>query len=162
MGTSSHLTVTFTYMSLILSVLVDLDANNQFDWSGIHVSDFGIQSFSRVDTVPEGFVVGTLSYVSPERLYNASFPISAECDMWAVGCIGYEMCIGQQLSANNNRLPIDNVIRGGELDLTLVSEERYGESIRQIIRRCLQYDPAQRCTAVHVRDYICSLLSSSQ
>jgi serine/threonine protein kinase len=81
-------------------------------------------------------------------------------DMWAVGCIGYEICLGQQLSLNNNRAPIDNHIRGGPLDLSCL-DQRYDAQIRFIIHGCLELDPSRRWSAVTLRDYIQNLARQS-
>lgn len=37
--------------------------------------------------------IGTAEYVSPEAM-DRSYPLSKACDLWAVGCITYQMLIG--------------------------------------------------------------------
>lgn len=81
---------------------------------------------------------------------------TAATDMWALGCIAYEICSGQQLSHNNNRAAIDNHIRGGPLDLSAL-DQRYGTQIRFIIHSCLETDPTRRWSAETLRDYIQNL-----
>lgn len=136
----------------MLEVLVDVDQNGNFNWMGIFVSDIGIQYQSRVQTSPTGFVDGTLSYLAPERFTNQ--PCTSRSDMWAVGCMAYEICLGRQLSHGANRQAIDNYVQFGlPLDLS-GTEGRFSDHVRWIIRRCLDMDPMQRWTATELRQYI--------
>ena len=113
---------------------------------------------SRVDIEGQSVLIpGTLSYLSPERRFRNQAP-SLQADMWALGCIGYEICIGQQLSVGNNRQPIDYYMIGGVLSLTQV-DQRYHPHVRFIIEQCLQIDPSARCTASQLRDHITRLLA---
>jgi serine/threonine protein kinase len=147
---------------------VDLGPNNQFDSRGIHITDFGIQYLSRVQlpatpgSLPgTGSFPGTLSYWAPEirLLYNTQ--ATAQSDIWALGCIGYEMCVGQKLSQSNYRLAIDNFIRGGLLDLSAIDQLRFRPQVISIIQQCLQMDPLHRCSAVQLRDHIQCLLQQN-
>lgn len=139
---------------LNLKVLIDLDPNNAFHWKGIYLTDIGIQYCSRLAT---GLIPGTLSYLSPERITNGpTGPITTESDIWAVGCIGYELCIAQQLSQSNNRDAINNVAWGGTLDLSHL-DARFGDQVKYIIEKCLQRDPAERWTAADLRTYLVEL-----
>lgn len=146
-------------------VLVDLGPNNQFDWQGIHITDFGIQYLTRVQLPPEpgclpttGCVPGTYSYWAPEIQFMTQCQPTSQSDMWALGCIGYEMCMGQKLSYYNNRLAIDNFSRGGLLDLSGIDQMRFTPEVKTIIQQCLQLNPMERCTAMQLRDHIQQLL----
>jgi hypothetical protein len=75
--------------------------------------------------------------------------------------MGYEMCVGQKLSHSNNRLAIDNFIRGGLLDLSAIDQLRFTPQVTTIIQQCLQMDPSHRCTALQLRDHIQCLLEQS-
>lgn len=102
-------------------------------------------------------IPGTLSYLSPERLSNGlAIPAS---DVWSIGCIGYEMCIAQQLSHANNREAINNVINGETLDLSHL-DQRFGDQVKYIIEKCLERDPNERWTATDMRDYLVEIGSS--
>lgn len=82
--------------------------------------------------------------------------MTTESDLWAVGCIGYELCIAQQLSVSNNRDVIDNVAWGGTLDLSHL-DARFGDHVKYIIENCLKPDPAERWTAAGLRTYLLEL-----
>ena len=79
-------------------------------------------------------------------------------DIWAVGCIGYELCIGRKLS--ENRQELQQHIWYGQPDNTrleaiiAVIPPRFGNEVRDVIRSCLAWNPAQRGTAAALRTYI--------
>jgi serine/threonine protein kinase len=151
-------TVVLVWIKLMYLVLLDVLPPNSLDMSGdaVHISDYGIHCYSHyANTMAAGRVPGTLSYLAPEVLATSRH--TRQSDMWAVGCIGYEICIGQKLSRANNREHIDTFIaRGGTLDLSRISP-RFGHNVRSIIRHCLAWDPTQRCSAAEVRDHILTL-----
>jgi serine/threonine protein kinase len=104
------------------------------------------------------FVPGTLSYLAPEVHRNGGMSISTMSDMWAVGCIGYELGMGKKLEGN--RHDIDRHIIEGflkPLDQSLV-HGRFGLQVRSIIESCLQWDPTKRCTALQLQKHIEALL----
>jgi serine/threonine protein kinase len=127
---------------------------DKFQSNLVYLTDFGIRARSYVAS--GNLIEGTRSYLAPERVAMEWQP-TKESDVWAVGCIGYEMCIGRQLSYN--RQAIDNVIEGGELDLSDVDDDIYGDEIKGIIRECLQRNPDDRCSARQLRDYIGNLFA---
>jgi eukaryotic-like serine/threonine-protein kinase len=96
-----------------------------------------------------GLITGTLSYLAPERLRNE--PATSQSDIWALGCMAYEMCIAQQLS--HNRQVIYDYISGGSLNLSQI-DQSFGTPVRDIIEKCLERDPEKRCTALDLRNYI--------
>jgi serine/threonine-protein kinase len=71
-------------------------ANILFTGSGdsIKVADFGIAKSPSTAETATGQLVGTIAYLSPERLNRA--PASAADDLYAVGVVGYEAVAGQR------------------------------------------------------------------
>lgn len=84
--------------------------------------------------------------------------MTTKSDIWAVGCIGYELCLGKKLADNGELL--DYHVNKGRINTdaldTLISSipERFGEDVRAIIRECLQWNPQKRCPADILRDHI--------
>lgn len=79
-------------------------------------------------------------------------------DIWAVGCIAYEICLGKKL-VDNGELLDDYILKGdndpGTLEKVLSSiPERFGEDVRTIIRECLRWTPGRRCSAQGLRDHL--------
>ena len=103
-------------------------------------------------------VPGTYRYIAPEVRLNGETSITKMSDIWAVGCIGYELCLGKKL-ADNGELLEEHINKGdinrGTLD-TLIANipERFGENVRTIIRECLQWTPQRRCPADLLRDHL--------
>jgi len=103
-------------------------------------------------------LAGTLSYMPPEVRHDGQAYHTPASDIWALGCIGYEMCLGGQLSHGTNRAAIDNVVAGGPVDLQRVDDMCYGHVIREIIRMCLVRDPQYRIRA----DQLCQTIQNAE
>jgi ligand-binding sensor domain-containing protein/tRNA A-37 threonylcarbamoyl transferase component Bud32 len=70
----------------------------------VKILDFGLaktQSLSRV--TESGMVVGTLSYLSPEQLFNSEYSFAS--DIYSLGTIFYEMLTGEK--AYNGETPLE-------------------------------------------------------
>jgi hypothetical protein len=78
--------------------------------------------------------------------------------MWAVGCIGYEMCLRSRLA--ENRQAIDNYRLGrvADIDFSTINfpliAPTYAQHIQTIICWCLRLDAISRATATSLREYI--------
>src|SRR5579859_2813562 len=88
-----------------MSVMVDRTPEGDILPENILISDFGITLHSQfpINGVTRS-VPGTYSYLAPELLSLGEQGVSASSDIWAVGCIGYELCIGKKLSENRETL----------------------------------------------------------
>ena len=81
-------------------------------------------------------------------------------DVWAVGCLGYELCTGQRLphTIGLEVTDIQSEEYGHMIDLSEIPP-RFGSTINHIIKRCLEWEPSRRWTAENVvqfiRDYTC-------
>jgi serine/threonine protein kinase len=144
---------------LIYIVLVNRTTESNFTHQGIHISDFGVPFCSSfpVNKVSKE-VPGTYRYLAPEVRLNGETSITTMSDIWAVGCIGYELCLGKKL-ANHGELLENHINRGninrGTLDSLISSiPERFGEHVRTIIQECLRWIPQERCPARDLRDYV--------
>jgi serine/threonine protein kinase len=70
-------------------------ANILFTSDGaIKVADFGIAKTTANSYTQAGQIVGTLAYLTPERL--AGRPADPTDDLYAVGCVGYESLTGRR------------------------------------------------------------------
>lgn len=101
---------------------------------------------------------GTYRYLAPEVRSNGEASITTMSDVWAVGCIGYEICLGKKL-VDNGELLDNYILKGdndpGTLDKLISSiPERFGEDVRTIIRECLRWTPQRRCPANLLRDHL--------
>jgi eukaryotic-like serine/threonine-protein kinase len=69
------------------------------------IVDFGLACFETQDQLATvrtatGDILGTLSYMSPERFSSAPLLIDARCDVYSLGAVGYELLAG--------KLPLDS------------------------------------------------------
>lgn len=70
-------------------------ANVLFDASGqVRLADFGIARFHDQSLTDAGVVLGTLAYLSPERVRGATGAVGS--DLWALGVTLYEMLAGER------------------------------------------------------------------
>ena len=90
--------------------------------SGVKVLDFGLAKSGADDTVTSShMVLGTPAYMAPEQ--REGKPADARSDIYAFGCILYEMLTGARV-ASRRRIP--------------------SRKLERIVSRCLEADPGRR------------------
>ena len=120
-----------------------LYSSNDGTWK---IADFGLSSpghTSQSVATLEGR--GGPCYRPPELLREVPDPsYTKKLDIWAVGCILYEVCVGKKLFSGDRATLIFALERKEvEVDLNdLVEEQR--ESIRRAIKSALQINPSDR------------------
>ena len=108
----------------------------------------------------EGTIVGTFQYMSPEQLEGRE--ADARSDIWALGCVLYEMATGKRPFEGRSQAtliaaildhdppPISEVRSSGATDIAgaaLSSSSRRGEvppGLERVVRQCLAKDPDDR------------------
>lgn len=89
----------------------------------------------------EGAVIGTAPYMSPEQARGA--PVDRRTDIWAFGCVMFEMLTGRLAFGGSTRSDIVAAILDREPDwATLPSETP--TAVRRLLRRCLEKDHRRR------------------
>jgi serine/threonine-protein kinase len=122
----------------------------------VKVLDFGlakalepasaISPTARTITAPaqmtaEGMILGTAAYMSPEQTKGG--PADKRSDMWAFGCVLFEMLTGEQAFTGDTRAEISAAVLTSEPEwraLPAATPTR----IRDVLRRCLQKDRTLR------------------
>jgi serine/threonine-protein kinase len=89
----------------------------------------------------DGAVLGTAPYVSPEQA--RSKPVDRRTDIWAFGCVLYEMATGCRAFAGNTWSDTVVAILEHEVDWRALPADAPAALIG-LIRRCLEKDPRQR------------------
>ena len=89
-----------------------------------------------------GVILGTAAYMSPEQA--RAKPVDRRADIWAFGCVLYEMLTGKQAFAPGGSIS-DAIaaILTGDVDWSAVPANT-PPRIRDLLRRCLQKDPQKR------------------
>ncbi|ODQ51603.1 kinase-like protein, partial [Saitoella complicata NRRL Y-17804] len=106
------------------------------------LGDFGLsKSLDDAHALARTYV-GTPYYMSPE-LINSQ-PYSAKSDIWALGCVLYEICALKPPFNGKNHRELGIAIESGRFDVDSLSG--YGTAITEVIAACLQLNPLARPT----------------
>ncbi|MBP1624597.1 MAG: serine/threonine protein kinase, partial [Acidobacteria bacterium] len=89
----------------------------------------------------QGVILGTAAYMAPEQARGK--PVDKRADIWAFGCVLYEMLTGQQTWSGGTVTDIIAAALAKDPDFAKLPSGLHPR-IRELIRRCLQKDPADR------------------
>jgi serine/threonine-protein kinase len=89
----------------------------------------------------EGMIFGTVTYMSPEQARGQA--VDAHTDIWAFGCVLYEMLTGRQAFQGETFTDCLAAILGREPDWHALPPSTPA-SVADLIRRCLEKDVSQR------------------
>lgn len=113
----------------------------------VKVLDFGLAKPLTpldADTVTQergGALLGTIPYMSPEQARGLD--VDKRCDIWAFGCILYEMLVGRSPFAAATAADTLAAILEREPDWSALPGD-VNPDPRPLIRRCLEKDPQRR------------------
>jgi serine/threonine-protein kinase len=108
----------------------------------------------------KGIILGTAAYMSPEQARGTI--VDSRTDIWAFGCVLYEMLTGRQAFRGNMVSDILASVLARDPDLTALPA-RIHPRIRELIQRCLEKDPKARRQAIgDVRVEIERILGSNE
>jgi serine/threonine-protein kinase len=93
------------------------------------------------DVAAGGAVMGTPAYMSPEQARG--LPVDKRTDIWAFGCVLYEMLSGQAPFAGERASDIIAKIIERPPDLSVLPAGT-PQAVRRLLRRCLEKDPRDR------------------
>jgi Tol biopolymer transport system component len=88
-----------------------------------------------------GVLLGTAAYVSPEQARGKA--VDKRSDIWAFGCVLYEMLTGKRAFPGEDVSETLATVIKGEPDWIPLPADT-PESVRRLLRRCLQKDPNER------------------
>ena len=97
------------------------------------------------DATREGAVLGTAAYMSPEQARGAE--VDERTDIWAFGCVLYEMLTGGAPFARATLPDTLAAIVGSEPDWSAIPDAT-PRAVRQMLRRCLEKDWRRRLHAI--------------
>ncbi|XP_070819132.1 NIMA-related kinase 12 [Chaetodon trifascialis] len=124
----------------------------------VKLGDFGISRVMTNTADMASTCVGTPSYLSPELCQDV--PYSSKSDIWALGCLLYELCALRPPFAASNLLSLFYKITKGEYDPV---DNVYSDHICSLIHRMLCLNPENRPSAAcilswgYVQDHLESL-----
>ena len=88
-----------------------------------------------------GVILGTAAYMAPEQAKGR--PADRRADMWAFGCVLYEMLTGQPTFSGEDVTEVLASVLRGEPGYSALPKAT-PPAIETLIRRCLTKDPRQR------------------
>ena len=88
-----------------------------------------------------GMILGTAAYMSPEQVRGKT--VDKRADIWAFGCVLYEILTGARLFAGDSVPETLGLILSREPDLATLPAAAPAR-VRTLIVRCLVKDPRQR------------------
>jgi serine/threonine protein kinase len=88
-----------------------------------------------------GVVLGTAPYMSPEQARGG--PVDKRSDIWAFGCVLYEMLTGRRAFAGESVAEVLVAILERDPDWTALPEPS-PPALRRLLRRCLEKDLSRR------------------
>ncbi|CAK4724559.1 unnamed protein product [Aphanomyces euteiches] len=110
----------------------------------LKITDFGTAKDETEDGARQNTFCGTAEYVSPEVLRDLE--ASRGCDLWAVGCMIYQMLVGRPMfRAENEYLTFQQILNHPAEDFAY--PEGFPEVAADLCNRLLLQDPAQRLGA---------------
>ena len=89
----------------------------------------------------QGVILGTAAYMSPEQARGKA--VDKRADIWAFGCVLYEMLTGQQTWSGATVTDIIAAALAKDPDFSKLPSGLHPR-IRELLSRCLQKDPAER------------------
>jgi NIMA (never in mitosis gene a)-related kinase len=121
----------------------DLKAANVFRFKNglVKLGDFGISRELRGDTLAQT-LIGTPYFLSPELLKNQPYGFPA--DIWAAGCVLYELMTGEHAFQGGTRDELFTQIKKGK---TPEIPGDYSPQLKQLLAEMLDKIPSKRPTA---------------
>ncbi|KAL9645951.1 hypothetical protein ABK040_001059 [Willaertia magna] len=120
------------------------------------ISDFGVSAELDNTGAECATFVGTVTYMSPERLEGQKYSYAS--DIWALGVIVLESVTGRFPFRDENDQPhqqfwvLLNAIKNGDPP-SLNPKDGYSFEVCDFISRCLQKDPKQRASTVDLLEH---------
>ncbi|VDP80771.1 unnamed protein product [Echinostoma caproni] len=123
----------------------DLSANNIMLGEGdkVTITDFGLARQKQWDTFKMISTVGTLVYSCPEIVQN--IPYGEGVDIWALGCILYQICTyTPPFQAECILTVASRIVKGVYTPVAEVCPGLYSPLMDEVIAVCLTPDPTKR------------------
>jgi Tol biopolymer transport system component len=125
--------------------------------AGAKLMDFGLARAAALTPAPgaltesptvsrpltaEGTIVGTFQYMAPEQLEGKE--ADARADIWALGCVLYEMATGQRAFGGKSQASLISAIMKDEPRPVSELQPMSPPALEHLVRRCLAKDPDKR------------------
>ena len=116
----------------------------------LKILDFGLAMMLHRETSPTALtesvtetraIAGTLPYMAPEQLLGGK--LDARTDIWATGCVLYEMATGRCPFLGTGPALTDAILHQSPPDISKLNP-RISAALDAVIQKCLDRDPEKR------------------
>ena len=97
-------------------------------------------------------IPGALPYVAPEVLRHGKDKLSTASDIWAIGCIGYELFTGHRLFESETM--IERYVLTGEVESTQMDLLQPYPAILEMLQNCVHPDDEKRWSIWILMDHL--------
>lgn len=118
---------------------------------GVQLCDFGVAGTLETKLDKRSTFTGTLHWMAPE-LFDSNLSYGREVDIWAFGCMVYEIATGFPPNADTG-IPYDHAGSRSEIPLPRLEGGSYSEDLRGIVAYCLEELPSLRPTIDQVQKH---------
>ena len=119
---------------------------NKLPKLAVKIGDLGVARVLNSSSSFAQTLVGTPYYLSPELCEDK--PYNNRSDVWALGCILYELCsLKHPFVAKNQGALILKIVRG---KYPALDADLYSPSLRQLVKCMLSRSPSRRPTVQHI------------
>ncbi len=94
----------------------------------------------------QGVILGTAAYMSPEQARGK--PVDRRADIWAFGCVLYEMLTGKQVFSGRDVTDTLAAVIRAEPDWSSLPANLHGR-LREVMERCLEKEARDRYSGVN-------------
>jgi Tol biopolymer transport system component len=115
--------------------------------SGVTVASLTNSPTVAAPLTAEGTIVGTFQYMAPEQLEGAE--ADARSDLWALGCVLYEMATGRRAFEGKSQASLITSIMGSQPVPVSQLAPLAPPGLERLVQACLAKDPADRLQSAH-------------
>jgi serine/threonine protein kinase/Tfp pilus assembly protein PilF len=128
------------------NILVGADKLSNWDVNRLRITDFGLATVkSRISSLEKNDVAGTPHYMAPEQWQGR--PLGIYTDVYAFGCVFYEMLTGNKAVSGKTLADIKNAHCNG-LEFPLFPHD-LPKDLKKLLIRCVALVPEKRYSDWH-------------
>jgi len=112
-----------------------------------HANELPTESLSPGPLTERGALLGTIPYMAPEQIEGGE--ADARADIFALGCVLYEMASGRRAFDGKSRASLAGAILKEEPPSLVSAQTSTPPALDHLVRACLAKDPEERLQTAH-------------